>query len=123
MVDILSVIQGMSAITTILDSIKEALSSLRKKTKNGQEVSEIEANIHKMNQKLNSIRDGAWSINAYFELYGNALDLYTTADDFTKTLLRGQKKLLNLLRRQIIITWYRSSILELAHSYRHIARI
>lgn len=87
MTDILETIKEIATITPLLGKIIDNFKNLRKKSKDDVYISVIDSNIQELSQKLSFIKNGAWSINAYLELYGNALNLYTTADDFIKTIL------------------------------------
>ncbi len=85
-VDFAAIVSGISQIPTVYKSFKEAFSSFKKEAKdeNAKTLKEVESKIQELDNKLISINEGAFSINAYFELYGDALDLYTTTDDFIK---------------------------------------
>ena len=95
--DIAAIVAGISTIPAVIAALKKAVSSLKEKTKEEAAILPIEGQVQEINNKLNTIKDGAWSINAYFELYGNALDLYTTGDDFTKSILRAPEGTRDLL--------------------------
>ena len=86
--DIAAIVAGISAIPSVITALKESITSLKKKTKEVEAILPVENQVQEINNKLNTIKEGAWSINAYFELYGHTLDLYTSGDDFTKTVLR-----------------------------------
>lgn len=87
-VDIGTIVTGISTIPPVINALKKAISSIGEKTGEKEVILDAESQVQEINNKLNMIKDGAWSINAYFTLYGHALDLYTTGDDFTKTILR-----------------------------------
>ena len=87
-VDIGTIVTGISTIPPVINALKKAISSIGDKTGEKEVTLDAEVQVQEINNKLNMIKDGAWSINAYFMLYGHALDLYTTGDDFTKTILR-----------------------------------
>ncbi len=99
-VDIAAIVTGISQIPTVYKSFKETFSSLKKETKDENAkttLKEVESKIQELDNKLISINDGAFSINAYFELYGYALDLYTTADDFIKIILKAPEQTRDLV--------------------------
>lgn len=81
-------VEGIKAIPGAIKVFKKAWSAFRKKVPKPEDIIPIEENIQEIFRRLDSIKDGAWIINAYFELYGHSLDLYTTSDDFIKTLAK-----------------------------------
>ena len=87
--DIAAIVSGISAFPTVIDALKKAVSSLKEKNKEAEAILPIEYQVQEINNKLNTIKDGAWSINAYFELYGNTLDLYTTGAPSQKSIKFG----------------------------------
>lgn len=87
-VDIGTIVTGISAIPPVINALKKAISTIGEKTGEKEVILDAASRVQEIDNNLNMIKDGAWSINAYFVLYGHALDLYTTGDDFTKTILR-----------------------------------
>jgi len=85
--DIAAVVLGIKAIPTVIKALKGAISTFRERAPKPEVVSPIEEQLQEIFQKLDSIKDGAWIIDAYFELYGYSLELYTTSDDFIKAMM------------------------------------
>ena len=96
-IDFTAITSGISAIPSVIIALKSAVSSLKEKTKNTEVLNDVESELHKLDTKLISIKEGAWSINAYFELNGCALEIYTTADDFIKNIIRSPESTRDLL--------------------------
>lgn len=88
--DSVLVVEGINAIPGAIKVFKEAWSAFRKKAPKPEDIIPIEENLQEIFRRLDSIKEGAWIINAYFELYGHSLDLYTTSDDFIKTLAKAK---------------------------------
>ena len=87
--DSVLVVEGIKAIPGAIKVFKEAWSAFRKKAPKPEDIIPIEENLQEIFRRLDSIKEGAWIINAYFELYGRSLDLYTTSDDFIKAMAKS----------------------------------
>ncbi|MCK4735380.1 MAG: hypothetical protein KAT65_23205 [Methanophagales archaeon] len=87
--DSVLVVEGIKAIPGAIKVFKEAWSAFRKKAPKPEDIIPIEENLQEIFRRLDSIKEGAWIINAYFELYGHSLDLYTTSDDFIKAMAKA----------------------------------
>jgi hypothetical protein len=87
--DSVLVVEGIKAIPGAIKVFKEAWSTFRKKAPKPEDIIPIEENLQEIFRRLDSIKEGAWIINAYFELYGRSLDLYTTSDDFIKAMAKS----------------------------------
>ena len=87
--DIAAVVVGIEAIPRVIKALKGAISTFREKAPKPEIVSPIEEQLLEIFGRLDSIKDGAWIINAYFELYSHSLDLYTTSDDFIKAMAKS----------------------------------
>ncbi len=99
-VDIAAIVSGISQIPTVYKSFRDTFSSLKKETKDEgvkTVLKEVESKLLELDNKFSSINEGAFSVNAYFELYGHALDLYTTADDFIKIILKAPEQTRDLV--------------------------
>lgn len=85
-VEIMAIIGGISSISKGFLELNKSFSFLKDKfkDKHDEDLENVENKIQDLNDRIFSISEGADSINAYFELYSYALDLYTTADDFIK---------------------------------------
>ena len=87
--DIAAVVVGIEAIPRVIKALKGAISTFREKAPKPEIVSPLEEQLLEIFGRLDSIKDGAWIINAYFELYGHSFDLYTTSDDFIKAMAKS----------------------------------
>ena len=83
-VSIVAIIEGISAIPTAI----AALGKLTRKERTKEEEAVLKDQVQEISNKINVLKDMGWSMDAYITLYGHALEIYTTADDLIKLILK-----------------------------------
>lgn len=96
-IDFVAITSGISTINNVVITLKKYVSYIKEKNKDVEVFKDLESEIQNLDSKLVTISAGAESINAYFELNGYALELYTTADDFIKNIIKAPDETRDLL--------------------------
>lgn len=97
--DISAMIQGISVFSKGFIDLKNVVfsSNTENKEKHTEILKVVQTKIQELDKQMNMVNDSTWSINAYFELYGSALELYTSSDDFIKNILKAPEEIKELL--------------------------
>ena len=87
-VSIAAIIEGISAIPTAIAVLRK----LTRKERTKEEEAVLKDQVQEISNKINVLKDMGWSMDAYITLYSHALEIYTTADDLIKVILKTKDK-------------------------------